>query len=283
MVRVKRGKHTAEKIRFSDFRENLGVETVCGQQVTHSFARHTHRTLCIGIVEEGIRMYCCRQQRYEVSPGQVFIIPPEEAHTCSTKGQEFHTYCLLLVSQDVLNMIIGSKDSQVCPQVVFNELVINDNKVATQLKELHSVLESAETLLTKQSLLISVVGYVIERYANVRFDFTLHSGQEKNIERVRNFIEDHYAENFSLADIAQILYLNPFYFLRTFSKIVGIPPHIYQQQVRIRHAKQMLTRRVPIVQVASSTGFVDQSHFTKVFKKIVGVTPGEYDKKVRDI
>lgn len=75
-------------IQFSDLREGLGIETVYGKQITHNFTRHTHRTLCIGLVEEGVRIFCCRKQKYEVIPGQVFIIPPGESHTCSGKEQE---------------------------------------------------------------------------------------------------------------------------------------------------------------------------------------------------
>jgi len=274
VVRVSRRKQVTRRIDFSDFRENLGVETVYGQQVIHRFTRHTHRTLCIGIVEKGILHYCCRQKEYEVSSGQVFIIPPEEIHT--TEGQEEVTYRSLLISQDLLNMVIGSTQTQPYSQVVFKELVIRDKKLFCQLGNLHAELGSNATLLTKKSLLIATIGYLIECYANLNFDFKLDSQHDKDVELARMFIEDHYAECFSLAEIAQIIYLNPFYFLRIFSQIVGVPPHIYQQQVRIRHAKQMLTRGIPIVEVASNTGFIDQSHFTKVFKKMVGVTPGEY-------
>ena len=276
VVRMKKQKTNAGWIQFLDFGEDLGVETVYGQQVIHHFTRHTHRTLCLGIIEEGVRIYCCRQQRYEVIPGQVFIIPPQEAHTCSTNEQEFHTYRLLFVSPDLLAMIIGDAGKDIHSQLLFNELVIDNKKAFDQLNNLHSVLESNETRLTKQSFIISVVSNLIEQYTNVIFDFSMNCQHAKNIERIRIFIEEHYWKCFSLADIAQIIYLNPFYLLRTFSQILGVPPHIYQQQVRIRHAKQLLAQKVPIAEVASHTGFVDQSHFTRVFKKIVGMTPGEY-------
>ena len=212
VVSVKRKKEIVGRIDFLDFRENLGAETVYGQQVRHSFTRHTHRTLCIGIVEDGVFHFGCRQQQYAIRAGQIFIIPPEEPHACSTEGQEYVNYRSLLVSHELLHLIIGNARIQDCSQVIFKEIVI----------------------------------------------------------------DDHYNECLSLAEIAQRMYLNPFYFLRIFGQSVGVPPHIYQQQVRIRHAKEMLLSDIPIVQVASNTGFVDQSHFTKVFRKIVGVTPGEY-------
>lgn len=70
--------------------------------------------------------------------------------------------------------------------------------------------------------------------------------QDTIIKRAKEFIEDHYAECFSLGDIAEKYNFNPFYFLRMFGKIVGVPPHIYQQQIRIRNAKYMLLKSTPI-------------------------------------
>ena len=276
VVSVKRKKEIVGRIDFLDFRENLGAETVYGQQVRHSFTRHTHRTLCIGIVEDGVFHFGCRQQQYAIRAGQIFIIPPEEPHACSTEGQEYVNYRSLLVSHELLHLIIGNARIQDCSQVIFKEIVIDDKKLFGKLQKLHAELSSTETQLMKQSLLISTVGYLIEHYGNLKFDFKLDHSHDNHVERARIFIDDHYNECLSLAEIAQRMYLNPFYFLRIFGQSVGVPPHIYQQQVRIRHAKEMLLSDIPIVQVASNTGFVDQSHFTKVFRKIVGVTPGEY-------
>jgi len=60
--------------------------------------------------------------------------------------------------------------------------------------------------------------------------------------------------------------------------MLGLPPHIYQQQVRIRHAKEVLMQDFSLAEVANQAGFTDQSHFSKVFKKMVGVMPGENKK-----
>lgn len=175
----------------------------------------------------------------------------------------------------MVNVIIG-KNKEGSTHVEFKELVLHDKRIFHQLCKLHSVLGSNEEQFVKQSLLLSTAGYLIEHYADVSFDFARNSEQDEKIKQAQMFIEDNYAECLSLGDIAKTCHFNPFYFLRMFGQMVGVPPHIYQQQIRIRNAKRMLAKGIPISQVASNTGFVDQSHFTKVFKKMVGVTPGEY-------
>jgi AraC-like DNA-binding protein len=59
-------------------------------------------------------------------------------------------------------------------------------------------------------------------------------------------------------------------------KKVGLSPHNFQTQIRLKQAKAKLLQGQSIIDVALETGFVDQSHFTRFFKRMIGVTPGEY-------
>jgi transcriptional regulator GlxA family with amidase domain len=61
-----------------------------------------------------------------------------------------------------------------------------------------------------------------------------------------------------------------------FHREVGLPPHAYQIQVRVARARALIATGVPLAEVASMTGFADQSHLTRLFKRIVGVPPGQY-------
>jgi AraC-like DNA-binding protein len=70
--------------------------------------------------------------------------------------------------------------------------------------------------------------------------------------------------------------LSPFHLLRVFRNRAGFPPHEYQTQVRIAHARRLIRAGVPLSQTAVETGFFDQSHLSRNFKRIVGVTPRQY-------
>jgi len=263
---------TTGNFLFHDFRDSLGVEVVYGKHVTHDFSRHTHRTLCLGIIEDGIRTLLCRENEYKVTPGQIFLIPPNEAHSCAP-AIDSHTYRLLLISLDVLRKILPNFDED---GNIFNSLVLEDKNLFEQLLDLHQLLDSCETSFIKQSVLLSVIGDVVERCVAMPHNLKIRPKQYESIKRAQVFIEEHYGENFSLDDIAEHVYLSPYYLIRVFSRILGLPPHIYQQQVRIRHAKEMLMQGFSLAEVANQAGFTDQSHFSNVFKKMVGVTPGEY-------
>ncbi len=269
-------KQSHEKIEFYDFTKTLGLEVIYGKHVKHNFSRHTHRILCIGIVEQGTRIILCRGERYEVMSGQLFIIPPEEAHSCGS-DEKPHTYRLLLISSAILNMILPKTEMD---SYQFKNLVLDDRGRFDKMLNLHAVLMSSETSFVKQSALISTIGDIIECCADTGQDLRISNKQYDSVKRVQMFIDNHYEECLSLYDIARHAYLSPYYLIRVFSQIKGIPPHTYQQQVRIRYAKEMLAHGIPIAEVAIRTGFTDQSYFSNIFKKMVGITPGKYIKSI---
>ena len=57
---------------------------------------------------------------------------------------------------------------------------------------------------------------------------------------------------------------------------MGLTPHQFQLQNRIRKAQRLMHNAETITEVALSTGFCDQSHFIKQFEKQVGLPPLTY-------
>jgi AraC-like DNA-binding protein len=55
-----------------------------------------------------------------------------------------------------------------------------------------------------------------------------------------------------------------------------LTPHAYLDQLRVRHARELLRNGIAPADVALRTGYADQSHLTRHFRRLVGVTPGQY-------
>src|SRR5438270_632036 len=67
-----------------------------------------------------------------------------------------------------------------------------------------------------------------------------------------------------------------FHLLRAFRRWVGLPPHLFQTQLRLRHAKRLMLAGEKPAMAAAAAGFADQSHLIRKFKAAYGVTPGQY-------
>lgn len=97
------------------------------------------------------------------------------------------------------------------------------------------------------------------------------------LRRVIEYINDNLTRNLTLAEIAHVAGMNPYYFSRVFRQAMGIPPHRYVINRRMEKAKRLLTDdEMPLVEVGLSVGFRNQSHFTTMFHKQTGVTPKAY-------
>jgi len=81
-----------------------------------------------------------------------------------------------------------------------------------------------------------------------------------------------------LAELAALSGVSRFQLLRGFVREIGITPHAYLVQLRVRHARRLLTHAHTPAQAALLAGFADQSHLTRAFVRQFGITPGRYSQ-----
>jgi len=95
--------------------------------------------------------------------------------------------------------------------------------------------------------------------------------------RVVEFIDEHLAEDVSLAALAEIADLSVYHFARAFKQSLGASPHRYVMDRRMDRARSLLRRpALSVTQIGIQIGFRESSSFTKAFRRFTGLTPTEY-------
>jgi len=94
-------------------------------------------------------------------------------------------------------------------------------------------------------------------------------------------VDEHIGANLDSAldidELADLVRMSPSHFTRSFHKSVGLTPHRYVIQCRVAKARELLAAtNLPLIEIALTMGFSDQSHFSRRFQEIVGVPPGAY-------
>lgn len=93
---------------------------------------------------------------------------------------------------------------------------------------------------------------------------------------VKKQLEFYPERKISVEEMAHTAFISKYHFIRSFKREVGLTPHQFQIQNRIRKAQRLIGEAQTITEVALATGFFDQSHFIKQFEKYVGLTPSSY-------
>jgi AraC-like DNA-binding protein len=93
---------------------------------------------------------------------------------------------------------------------------------------------------------------------------------------VLELLRDSFAERLTLEQMAAAADLTPFQLIGAFNRTIGLTPHTYLTQLRLRAAISHLTAGRPLIEAAVASGFYDQSALTRHFKRTFGMTPLQY-------
>lgn len=271
--------HQSAEIRIWQLGELC--ETVHGP-VAEPVGKFLHQGLMIGLVEAGVVDAAYRGRLHRLERGALIVVQPEQVIgfdpiRSASDPMRICVHCPTEVFQRVANEIAGPRKAT----QIFSECVTSDPHLPILLRKFQRSLAMPASLLERSSHFHDMLTGVIRHYASLPPLSGEFKPQPVLVRRVRDYLDEHCAENVTLDELAHLVNLNAFPLNRAFRKEIGLPPHAYQTQARVKRGKALLAQGMPIARVATEVGFFDQSHFTYDFKRLLSFTPGTYQKNVR--
>ena len=102
---------------------------------------------------------------------------------------------------------------------------------------------------------------------------------DRQVLMAARYINEHFRQQISAADIAAAAGFSPNYLSRKFREAAGIGVHDYLVFIRLRSAAfELISTSDSVTDIALRNGFSDSNYFKDVFKKKYGMTPREYRK-----
>lgn len=100
---------------------------------------------------------------------------------------------------------------------------------------------------------------------------------ETPAEQMARFVAQHFTESLSMQDIAGILGVAWDEAAAAFAETFGMQVLDYLMQYRLAHAQRLLvTTRLPLIDVASRSGFESMARFTQRFRQSLGMSAWEF-------
>ncbi len=137
----------------------------------------------------------------------------------------------------------------------------------------HMIADSREPLEQAEALALVTDLLAATETKNAPLEDGSHPREHHAVGAARDYIHEHWCEDFTLAELGASVGLSPFYLCRLFSQQIGMPPSAYRRSVRVEAARRLLARGEPAIRVAAACGFHDQAHLTRHFKRATGLRP----------
>lgn len=105
------------------------------------------------------------------------------------------------------------------------------------------------------------------------------SSNQMLVQRMVEYLREHYSEDLSLDELVAMLPISKTYFLRLFQRVMGTTPYNFLLCHRITQAKELLVLTdLPVGEVSRRVGFNSESNFSTRFAAMTWQSPSQYRK-----
>ncbi|OAB37858.1 hypothetical protein PMSD_08365 [Paenibacillus macquariensis subsp. defensor] len=232
-----------------------------------------------------------------LSKGDLILIHSHETHSIYSMDVEEVAYVVIKFDPEILystsRTIFESK--YVLPftmakstnQRVFTEQEIKDTPIPALVTEIYEEFSSAQYgfELAVRTLICRVFLWFLRKSQDTQPNWDVaHSLKEmdfKMLQKVFEYIDDHYMEDINAQTAAGMCNLSYSYFSRKFKAIMGKTFTNYLNYIRITEAeKLLLTTDTSMTEIALEVGFSNSSYFIQQFKQYKNIAPHQFRKKI---
>ncbi|NOU94032.1 helix-turn-helix domain-containing protein [Paenibacillus sp. LMG 31456] len=246
-----------------------------------SFERHKHDDLSeIVYIVDGEGSFIIGDKEYVAGRGDLIIYNQGVSHEERSKAENpLKTYYC-----GVSNLAIeGIDEGCILPR--HQSPVIRTNALGSKIEGLFSQIfeeVNSQTMgcqIICQNYLSSLLVF-IHRIVSAHESLIVSSEQHSVGYQIQEFLDNHFMQDISLNEIANSLYISPYYLSRIFKEKTGYSPINYVIQLRIGEAKKLLlTSNLTIQEISHRMGYDNSNYFSVLFKKVTGASPNQFRKK----
>ncbi|HYC66509.1 MAG TPA: AraC family transcriptional regulator, partial [Reyranellaceae bacterium] len=240
-----------------------GVQRLTARFAGHAYDPHRHETYSIGLTTAGLQCFGYRGAERASRPGQVIVLHPDELHDGHAGAAGGFAYRMVYIDP----ALIGA--TPFVPDVVADDATMRDIVDEAFIDFPHRL-----EPLAIDSLVGRMAGALHDRSDSRRPRRQRLDGRGVRLAREFLIAESH--RTVASEELELVSGLDRFALARQFRAAYGTSPHRFQIGRRLARARRLIGQGLPLAEVATATGFADQSHFTRHFAHRFGLTPGRW-------
>ncbi len=246
---------------------------------------HRHDFFEVLYLAHGSGYHVIDGNKYEIKPPCVFFMSPGQAHKIEF-SQDIHGYIFIFTPEFYL---INYNNPNRLIEFPFFFTIKQDNpplnlETAEDVQFLERLFkkgiaeiqkETGQSIDLLRSLLDLILNFCAARYTT---DENILTGKgHMVVKKFFQLVEEHYEENLSVAQYADMMALTPNHLTQTVARLTGKTSSQIIKAKQVLEIKRLLVHtNLSITEIATRLNFPDQSYFTKFFKRETGVSPLQY-------
>lgn len=255
-------------------RHTSGLSLMRADFTTHEYPPHSHEAFVVAVTEHGGSIIKSRGKVEEAHRAALLVFNPAEPHAGWMGRSRLWQYRSLYLAKSAIATLAAELGIEALPY--FTENLFGDRDLIEGFLALHRALEAGRDAFHEHELLVSTFGRLFQRHGSGNARIAGAPRDQALLHRAIDHMRAGYADDLRLEDLAAPVGLTTFQLIGTFRRATGLTPHAFLTQIRLNAACRGLRLGLPIADVATGTGFYDQSALTRHFKRYYGITPRQF-------
>ncbi len=253
---------------------------------------HAHEFIEMVVILKGTGLHVTPVETRRLSRGDVFIIPIGKEH----RYQEVDGLELINVLYYPQKLTFPRMDLCSLPgyDVIFSQGESPDESYAyahledKELKQIEKYLHILKDEFAARKLgyrtrtlgiFMYLIGLLAPMFANSQV--SRQDYHQPAIEKVINYLEDHFDQNVTIAELTRVASMSRSSLMREFVRLMGTSPMQYLINIRLDAASHLLREyKSSIMEIAFRVGFPSTCYFTRRFTQRFHVSPSQFRKNL---
>ncbi len=248
---------------------------------------HCHDFYEFYIHFHGGHQYACDGRFFDLSPCQLFIIPPFSMHglVCRTEALDYERAFLYCTTETLERAGCGQIDLddafRSAVRAKGNMYMMPEEDAGfcrtclsaiTEKQDVHS----PEAAFENYGLILTFLSCVLKTVRNQCEDPAKHLTTPAPMQQIIGYINTHYTEPIRLSELSARFNISKSALSHEFARYTNRGVYEYILYRRVILAQQLILSGKPLGDIAQQCGFCDYSNFLRVFHKHAGMSPRQY-------
>ena len=241
---------------------------------------HYHDHYELYYLISGKRKYFVDNQIYNLSKGDIILIPKNVLHKTIIADNQPHER-LLINFNDNLLFPEHYEEIENCfgkyyyhiPSTMIGHIEMLLFKIENEYK-INDVFK--ENII--RGLLLEFFAFLI-RYSEKIPSEQSQAKSDRLIQEIAEYLSENFDKDISLISVSKLFHISQEHLSRKFKKVTGLGFGEYLTLTRVKQSEELLkAKKYSITEIAFLCGFNSSNYFSTAFKKVTGVSPIKYRK-----